>query len=354
MSANKIFISYSHINAEIAFAVCKELEANNYSCWIAPRDIPGGSTYGDLIEENIRTCSLFILILSKEASASQWCRAECNIAFSEEKMLLAYLIDDIQVTGELRLLLSGFHQIDAFNNPIGNIQNLVRSVASILPTPSDFVDLPDFTFEPVATCDKNEQQSVKILEKIAYSFLFGDRDHEKNIKKAISYFLKAAKMGSLISYTYLGRIYTEWDGVEPNPKIGFKYTKYAADHGECHALHNLACLYFTGKFVEVDIEKALSLFKKAANAGDIESLNSIGFVYDFYEDYETAFKYFLLAEEKGSVNCFYNLGYYHYYGRGTNRDIDKSLFYLNKAASIGNSDAKKLLLQIKSKNATEQ
>ena len=49
-----VFISYSSKEKSIADGVCHYLEANGVKCWMAPRDIPAGTDYGDLIDEAIK------------------------------------------------------------------------------------------------------------------------------------------------------------------------------------------------------------------------------------------------------------------------------------------------------------
>ena len=57
-----VFISYSSQNKNVADAICHVLEEHRIKCWIAPRDIPGGADYGDLIDDAIKNCRLFIIV----------------------------------------------------------------------------------------------------------------------------------------------------------------------------------------------------------------------------------------------------------------------------------------------------
>ena len=62
MMNHDIFISYSSKQKSIADGVCHYLEENGFKCWMAPRDIPVGSEYGDLIEEAIKTSKVVVLV----------------------------------------------------------------------------------------------------------------------------------------------------------------------------------------------------------------------------------------------------------------------------------------------------
>ena len=49
--AINVFLSYAAADKAAAMAVLAGLEGNGVGCWIAPRDIPAGSEYGQQIVE---------------------------------------------------------------------------------------------------------------------------------------------------------------------------------------------------------------------------------------------------------------------------------------------------------------
>lgn len=67
-----VFISYSSKDKTTALAICHVLEEHRIRCWMAPRDIPPGADYGDVIDEAIVGCRLFVLFFSGPAALSQW------------------------------------------------------------------------------------------------------------------------------------------------------------------------------------------------------------------------------------------------------------------------------------------
>lgn len=94
-----VFISYSSRNKPTALAICHVLEGHGVRCWMAPRDIPPGADYGDVIDEAIVACRLFVLVFSEPASLSQWVKGELNLAFTEKKIIIPYRIDETPVEG---------------------------------------------------------------------------------------------------------------------------------------------------------------------------------------------------------------------------------------------------------------
>lgn len=127
-----VFISYSHENSEASLAICHALEQNKIKCWIAPRNIPSGSEYGDVIESAICNCKVFIIIFSKSASTSNWVRGELNVAFTEQKHIIPYRIDTTPLEGGNRVILNQYHWIDAYPDYEKKFQDLILSISNIL------------------------------------------------------------------------------------------------------------------------------------------------------------------------------------------------------------------------------
>ena len=96
-----VFISYSSRNKPTALAICHVLEGHGVRCWMAPRDIPPGADYGDVIDEAIVACRLFVLVFSEPASLSQWVKGELNLAFTEKKIIIPYRIDETPLKGAI-------------------------------------------------------------------------------------------------------------------------------------------------------------------------------------------------------------------------------------------------------------
>lgn len=127
-----VFISYSSRNKPTALAICHVLEEHRIKCWIAPRDIPPGADYGDVIDDAIVSCRLFVLVFSEPASLSQWVRGELNLAFSEKKIIIPYRIDDTPLKGAMRLILNQMHWIEAYPDAASKFGDLVDAAERFL------------------------------------------------------------------------------------------------------------------------------------------------------------------------------------------------------------------------------
>jgi len=124
-----VFISYSSQDMEAAQAICHVLEQNEIRCWMAPRNIPPGSDYGDVIEEAIRSCKAAVVLFSETAAASQWVKGELNIAFEEQKTIIPFRLDNTPLKGQNRVMLNKTHWIDAYPDYKTKFNDLVTAVA---------------------------------------------------------------------------------------------------------------------------------------------------------------------------------------------------------------------------------
>ena len=67
--AHDVFVSYSAADRAPASSVVEGLESRGIRCWVAPRDIPAGSEYGEEIVEAIKSCRILVLIFSARQTA---------------------------------------------------------------------------------------------------------------------------------------------------------------------------------------------------------------------------------------------------------------------------------------------
>ncbi len=130
-----VFISYSSKNKTTALAMCHVLEQHRVKCWMAPRDIPPGEDYGDVIDEAIIACRVFVIIFSEPAAVSPWVKGELNLAFTEQKHIVPYRIDDTRLKGAMRLILNQTHWIEAYPDAESKFDDLVAGIARYLDIP---------------------------------------------------------------------------------------------------------------------------------------------------------------------------------------------------------------------------
>jgi hypothetical protein len=128
-----VFISHSSRDKKAADAVCARLEQWGRRCWIAPRDIVPGTSYGASILQAINDTKVMVVILSTEANLSRHVIKEVERAVSKGVSVIPFRIEDVLPTKDLEFFLSAAHWLDAITPPIeSHLQKLCDSVNALV------------------------------------------------------------------------------------------------------------------------------------------------------------------------------------------------------------------------------
>src|ERR1035437_9087844 len=127
-----IFISYSSQDQAIAFSACQYLENNNFSCWIAPRDILPGIYYGESILSAIAESKVFILIFSSSSNNSPQVIREIERAVSKGIKIIPFRIEEILPSKAMEYFISSSHWLVAFNEKAEKSFEKLKNVLYIL------------------------------------------------------------------------------------------------------------------------------------------------------------------------------------------------------------------------------
>ena len=129
-----VFISYPSPDKTVADAVCARLEQRGVRCWIAPRDVPPGFSYGESIIEAIEQCRVMVLVFSANTNASTHVAKEVERAVSHGLTIIPFRIQDVKPTKSLDYFISSVHWLDAITPPMEtHLDYLAETVIRILP-----------------------------------------------------------------------------------------------------------------------------------------------------------------------------------------------------------------------------
>lgn len=81
-----VFISYSRANKARVADLAKAIEAAGYHVWW-DAELPPHQSYGDVITAKIESAKAALVVWSKEAAASEWVRAEADLARNHKKLI---------------------------------------------------------------------------------------------------------------------------------------------------------------------------------------------------------------------------------------------------------------------------
>lgn len=149
-----VFISYSTKDIQRAEAIRNVLEDNGISCWMAPRDIPAGSNYSREIPVAIRTCQVFLLILSNYAQESPWVLKELDSAVNCAKVIIPFMLEDFSLNDEFNFLLTGAQRYSAYQKKAEVIETLIARIRAITGAPEKETHVEDIALPKPEKAEK--------------------------------------------------------------------------------------------------------------------------------------------------------------------------------------------------------
>eukprot|EP00271_Cylindrocystis_brebissonii_P015307 TRINITY_DN3778_c0_g1_i9.p1 TRINITY_DN3778_c0_g1~~TRINITY_DN3778_c0_g1_i9.p1 ORF type:complete len:287 (+),score=26.16 TRINITY_DN3778_c0_g1_i9:44-862(+) len=183
----------------------------------------------------------------------------------------------------------------------------------------------------------------------------------KALHRALVYYRRGAALGDARAQHKLGSCYMHGDGVDVDYVEAMKWLTRASE-GSTGLCQNevlgdaelicpfrraksdllLAMCYEYGHGVELDPEKALSLYESAASAGYPNALNSLGMHYSkgvlVPQDHSKAFRLWTSAvqlDEEQAGDFLYNLAWSYERGRGVEQNSARASELYTKAAKRG-------------------
>jgi hypothetical protein len=116
--AHDIFISYSNKDKPVADAVVAGLENKGIRCWVAPRDVTPGTSWGQAIVNAIQASKIMVIILSENSNKSRQVVREVERAVSNNVIIIPFRIENIDPTGAMAYYLATEHWLDALTPPL--------------------------------------------------------------------------------------------------------------------------------------------------------------------------------------------------------------------------------------------
>lgn len=156
---HNVYVCYSAKDKAIADKVVSGLETRGIKCWVAPRDLKPGTSWGQAILEAIESSQAVVLIFSENASSVSQILREVELAISKGLDVIPFRIEDIKPSGALSYFLSTVHWIDGFPPP------MERHLDKLVETISVYLGIETELENQELSDTKQEKQSKKQGEK---------------------------------------------------------------------------------------------------------------------------------------------------------------------------------------------
>ncbi len=182
---------------------------------------------------------------------------------------------------------------------------------------AELLDKNDMMAVLQKACDKNIAGALNMRGRLC--------QWEKDDKKALEYYLKAADLGLAEAQKNVSFYYARGIGCEKNMKKSFEYSSKAAQGGDVYGMVNLAVIYE----MQGELEKARSWIEKAATSehwmGPLEKGYAlINGKYGYGINKKKGYELIKNSAESRAGVCFARLGELYLEGEGTKKNIEKA------------------------------
>jgi hypothetical protein len=172
--------------------------------------------------------------------------------------------------------------------------------------------------------------------------------YDKDSRKAMKHFLKAAEHGNVDAQFHLAASYgiKNCDLNDDQAAVRFlnawkagKWYRRAADQGHAEAQCDFGWMHDTGRGTARDAKEAVRWYRKSADQGLAEAQYRLGINYangrGVLEDCKKAVKWYRKAADQGYGDAQFNLGVMYANGRGVLKDGKEAVKWYRKAADQG-------------------
>lgn len=159
----------------------------------------------------------------------------------------------------------------------------------------------------------------------------------KDYSKAINQLEPLVKDNNAKAMYLLGTLYQQGLGTEAQPDKARTLFKQAAQQGNLDALNALRDMK------QAQYRKEFPKLLAAAEAGDAKAQNTVGEMYEYGRGVERdpaeALKWYRKAADQGEVRAWHNMGRAYNFGQGVSQDYVEAEKWYRKAAAQGDNEA---------------
>jgi len=361
-----VFISYKSEEHAEASKLRTALTNAGITCWMAPESIPGGSDYATEISKAIKSCPVFVIILSSAAQESKHVAKESEIAVKHNKIILPYIIENCILSDGFEYRLADAQFYWPYQDEKTAQEKLIFDIRGYLDNASNgsvLEDADDLRPSRLSISHSEEKKVFKLLQEEANgnvavcvqptnAVLLGKAYESgtqvaKDISKAQYYYTAGTYYGNDEAKFLLARLNLENQLNTDQCDLQIQQIVEAAENGCDEACIYLGNLFFDGKHVEQSYEKAVSYWKKAEDHKNAEAQYLLAFCYandkGVPANYNLARMLAEQSNQQGYPRGARMLGHIYRDGLGCPQDLDKAEAYYKLAVERGDYASEVLL-----------
>lgn len=270
-----IFISYSRKDFEEVYSFIEFIKSriNNIACWFDLDGIESGEQFTRHIINGINNSDFLLFFVSSNSLISHWTQKEVMYSRNKSKKIIPIILRNAEIDD---WFLFEFGTIDCIDiTDTEQVNKLIINLSSWTNKPiaeTEFKSLPikslslDSKSAFSGSCDNG--LNLKDLTNKGDNYFFGMNGVTRNYSEAVRYYNIAAQQGYPPAQCQLGFCYQNGYGVELDMVAAVKWYSAAAEQNYARGLNLLAICYKTGgKGVDINESLAFKLFDQSARLG---------------------------------------------------------------------------------------
>lgn len=91
----RLFISYSRDKSELASSIRERLIKKGYLVFFDQESVNIGDSFPDRIENSLKNCNGFVMLISNKSIESEWCKFEYYYSFLYRKIIIPLIVEEI-------------------------------------------------------------------------------------------------------------------------------------------------------------------------------------------------------------------------------------------------------------------
>ena len=338
-----VFISYSHLDRQLADDILGFLEGRGIKCFIDYRDIPRNAWWARVIPEALESSKVMLALYSSAYNKSHQVERELTLADNARIQILPFLTSPEPFERAKSYFFSNSNWIDAFPDPTKKYDVLSDDIMTIkngtapdaakprdaqpapqpYPAPSpqsapETVDLDQFADDyDDGVAEMQDMNYCKALRLFVHAALAGHGEAQLQMmrlchndfiylspKDAWPEIRRAADGGNAFAQYLMARYCA---AVEHNDGECYEYLARSAAQGNPFGRLALARCYEVGALVPRDEVKAVDEYKDLARAGFGPAMRVLGRLYvsgnNIRKNIERGMRLLQTGAERGSVEC---------------------------------------------------
>lgn len=157
-------------------------------------------------------------------------------------------------------------------------------------------------------------------------------------EETVDFLGQSAAEGDVVAQRTLAYLLERGQGVAVDKERAMRLYRAAAEGGDAIAAFNLGLHYANGEVLAADIPNAVRWLRVAAKAEITESYPFLGNHLAALDLDEEALEWYLVGAEAGQANCMFVLGSWYRDGIGTSVDLVQSLRWFIAMLTVGSGD----------------